>query len=229
MADELRTPLFGATFDAPEDRAAPAAGAGDWRADRRAGDCRRLSLEPTADGCGGGDGRRAPLELVSMRHERQGDTLVVSGLVRNPHNGQPVSGLSAVAFTFDRQGTFLASGRASARLSPARQRATSRRFRSRCRNRPACGRYRVSFRTEDGVVPHVDRRDRHGWRRRRGREELTMLDAAGRAGEDMTIIARRFVGWPRQWRPPGRCSRRSNSRRRRARTATDSASARAWS
>ena len=31
----------------------------------------------------------APLELLSMRHQRQGTTLTVSGLVRNPGKAQP--------------------------------------------------------------------------------------------------------------------------------------------
>src|SRR5262245_8808498 len=38
----------------------------------------------------------APLELMSMRHQRQGTTLTVSGLVRNPSQGAAMNGLTAV-------------------------------------------------------------------------------------------------------------------------------------
>ncbi len=100
----------------------------------------------------------APLELVSLRHERHGDALIVSGLVRNPPAGKPIAGLSAVAFTFDRQGTFMASGRAELdfpRLSAGEESP----FSVSVPQSGAASRYRVSFRTDEGVVPHLDRRD----------------------------------------------------------------------
>ena len=99
-----------------------------------------------------------PLELVSLRHERQGATLIVSGLVRNPHAGQPITGLSAVAFTFDRQGTFLTSGRVQLDF-PQLNAGDESPFAISLPQSTGVGRYRVSFRTEDGVVPHVDRRE----------------------------------------------------------------------
>ena len=99
-----------------------------------------------------------PLELVSLRHERQGATLIVSGLVRNPHAGQPIKGLSAVAFTFDRQGTFLTSGRVQLDF-PQLDAGDESPFAISLPQSTGVGRYRVSFRTEDGVVPHVDRRE----------------------------------------------------------------------
>ena len=56
------------------------------------------------------DASRDSLELLSMRHERAADTLTVTGLVRNP--GAPASGaIMAVVFAFDRDGSFVASGR----------------------------------------------------------------------------------------------------------------------
>ncbi len=158
MADEMRTPLFGATFDAPEASRprlllVPAigvlivglaiAGVYLWNRPQTAAAASTVAA--------------APLELVSMRHERQGDSLVVSGLVRNPHNGQPVKGLAAVAFTFDRQGTFLASGRASLDF-PQLQMGDESPFSITLPQSAAVARYRVSFRTDGGVVPHVDRR-----------------------------------------------------------------------
>ena len=42
----------------------------------------------------------------------QGTTLTVSGLVRNPGAGAAVNGVTAVVFAFDRDGAFVASGRA---------------------------------------------------------------------------------------------------------------------
>lgn len=100
----------------------------------------------------------APLELVSLRHQRQGDTLIVSGLVRNPHSGRTMTGLSAVAFTFDRQGTFRTSGRALLDF-PQLGAGDESPFAISVPGSADVSRYRVSFRTEDGVVPHLDRRE----------------------------------------------------------------------
>lgn len=100
----------------------------------------------------------ASLELISLRHERRGGTLVVSGLVRNPHAGQPAQGLAAVAFTFDRQGTFLASGRAVLDF-PRLQPGDESPFSISVPQSGQVARYRVSFRTDERVVPHVDRRE----------------------------------------------------------------------
>ena len=99
----------------------------------------------------------APLELVALRHERRGEVMVISGLVRNPHGGRTIQSLSAVAFTFDKQGTFLASGRALLDF-PLLQPGDESPFTVTVPNSPAIGRYRVTFRTESGIVPHVDRR-----------------------------------------------------------------------
>ena len=100
----------------------------------------------------------APLELVSLRHERQGDTLIVSGLVRNPHAGRTITGLAVVAFTYDRQGTFLTSGRVQLDF-PQLGAGDESPFSISVPQSAGVGRYRVSFRTEDGVVPHLDRRE----------------------------------------------------------------------
>ena len=100
----------------------------------------------------------AALELVSLRHERQGDTLLVSGLVRNPHSGRTMTGLSAVAFTFDRQGAFRTSGRALLDF-PELGAGDESPFAISVPESANVSRYRVSFRTEDGVVPHLDRRE----------------------------------------------------------------------
>ncbi len=99
----------------------------------------------------------APLELLSMRHGRQGDTLTVSGLVRNPRGGGDIARVTAVVFAFDRAGTFVASGRAPldfTTLDPGDESP----FVVSIPNVSEVGRYRVSFRTGDGAMRHVDRR-----------------------------------------------------------------------
>ena len=62
----------------------------------------------------------SPLELVSLRHERKGQRLAVTGLVRNPVAGTAVDKLTAVVFLFDQQGGFITSARADCRFSEAR-------------------------------------------------------------------------------------------------------------
>ena len=99
----------------------------------------------------------APLELMSMRHERQGTTLTVSGLVRNPAQGVAMNGVTAVVFAFDRTGAFLASGRAALDFSALRPGDESP-FVVSIPNVLDVARYRVTFRSGNGVVRHIDRR-----------------------------------------------------------------------
>lgn len=102
-------------------------------------------------------GPNAPLELVSLTHERHDDKLAVSGLVRNPVNGKPIDRLSAVVFLFDRAGTFVTSSRAAVDFLNLGAGDESPFVVSL--DAPATvTRYRVSFRTDEGIVPHVDRR-----------------------------------------------------------------------
>jgi len=103
-------------------------------------------------------GPNSPLELVSLTHARQNEKLAVSGLVRNPDNGKPVDHLSAVVFLFDRTGTFITSSRANVDFLKLGAGDESPFVVSL--DAPATvARYRVSFRTDDGIVPHIDRRD----------------------------------------------------------------------
>ncbi len=96
------------------------------------------------------------LELLSMRHVRAGDNLTVTGLVRNRGAAAPES-IAAVVFVFDRDGGFVASGRAPLEFNGIAHGDESP-FQVTIPDVKDVGRYRVSFRTEAGIVPHVDRR-----------------------------------------------------------------------
>jgi hypothetical protein len=98
-----------------------------------------------------------PLELVALGHERDGDRLTVHGVVRNP-SGAEVDRLTAVVFVFNRDGGFLSSGRAAV-ASTALAPGGEAKFAVTVPNASDVARYRVSFRTDDRVVPHVDRRE----------------------------------------------------------------------
>ena len=96
------------------------------------------------------------LELLSMRHARTGDNLTVTGLVRNRGDAAPES-IAAVVFVFDRDGGFVASGRAPLEFNGIAHGDESP-FQVTIPDVKDVGRYKVSFRTEAGIVPHVDRR-----------------------------------------------------------------------
>jgi len=96
------------------------------------------------------------LELLSMRHVRAGDALTVTGLVRNRGAAAAVS-ITAVVFVFDRDGGFVASGRAPLEFS-AIARGDESPFQVTIPEVKDVGRYRVSFRTPAGTIPHLDLR-----------------------------------------------------------------------
>ncbi len=105
--------------------------------------------------------RIEPLELVALGHDRDGDRLTVRGVVRNPASGMALDRITAVVLVYKLDGGFVGSGRAtvdSTTLGPGGETA----FTVTVPAASQIGRYRVSFRTEDRVVPHVDRRDRSG-------------------------------------------------------------------
>ena len=105
------------------------------------------------------DAPSVPLELVALDHERDGDRITIRGVVRNPAAGAPLSHVTAVVFLSNRDGGFVTSSRASveaAVLAPGSQST----FVVTALGASDIGRYRVSFRVDDRVVPHVDRRDR---------------------------------------------------------------------
>ena len=91
-----------------------------------------------------------------MRHTRAADGLTVTGLVRNSGAGDAVS-ITAVVFVFDRDGGFVASGRAPLEFGSV-ARGDESPFKVTIPDVKDVGRYRVSFRSTSGIVPHVDRR-----------------------------------------------------------------------
>ena len=96
------------------------------------------------------------LELLSMRHSRAGNALMVTGLVRN--RGPAAAGsIMAVVFVFDRDGGFVASGRAPLEFGSI-ARGDESPFQVTIPDVKEVGRYRVSFRTQAGIVRHVDLR-----------------------------------------------------------------------
>jgi hypothetical protein len=100
----------------------------------------------------------APLELVALGHDRDSDQLTVRGIVRNPAAGAAVDRLTAVVLAFDADGGFLTTGRAIIESSALRPGGEST-FVVAVPGAAAVARYRVSFRSGDRVVPHIDRRD----------------------------------------------------------------------
>jgi hypothetical protein len=100
----------------------------------------------------------APIELTSLRHERTGNALVVTGVVYNPSRGRTLEDLVAVVFTFDAEGSYLASSRAGLDFRHLPPGAESP-FSITLPSAAGVARYRVSFRTDAAVVPHLDRRN----------------------------------------------------------------------
>lgn len=96
------------------------------------------------------------IELVSMRHALDGETLIVSGLVRNP-TGIITPSLSAVVSVVGRDGHIVARGESPldpAMLEPGKE----TNFRVSVPRVAEPGRYRVAFVNGSHIVPHVDRR-----------------------------------------------------------------------
>jgi hypothetical protein len=129
------------------------------RTNRAAGPRQALATVPPATtGSEPASADRAPLELVALGHSRDGDRLTVRGVVRNPASGATSDGLTAVVFVFGAEGGFLTSGRAiieTPDLHPGSESA----FAVVVPGAGGVARYRVSFRSGDRIVPHVDRRE----------------------------------------------------------------------
>ena len=98
-----------------------------------------------------------PLELLALGHERVGDQLTVRGVIRNPASGVAMDRITAVVLLFTPDGGFLESGRADLAAADLRPGGEST-FVVTVPRAADVARYRVSFRTDERVVPHLDRR-----------------------------------------------------------------------
>jgi len=102
-----------------------------------------------------------PLELIALGHEREADRLTVRGVVRGSAPAGEKGPLTAVVLLFNREGGFIASGRAEVQPG-ATDPAGERTFVVTVPSAGDVGRYRVSFRSDDHIVPHVDKRAQAG-------------------------------------------------------------------
>jgi hypothetical protein len=106
----------------------------------------------------------APLELVTLGHERSGDQLTVRGTVRTPDGVAPGALITAVVSLFDATGEFVASGGAPLQDGELGSgldagAGVESRFVVTVTGSHDVRRYRVSFRAGERTLPHVDRRD----------------------------------------------------------------------
>ena len=101
---------------------------------------------------------RPPLELLSLAHKQEGDTLVISGLAQNPRDAAVLSGAQATVLVFGADGAMIASGRAPldfATLGPGDESPFVIRVAA-----TRAARYRIGFRgAHDEMIAHVDRRN----------------------------------------------------------------------
>ena len=98
-----------------------------------------------------------PLELTALTHDRDGDRLTVRGVVRNPASRPRVDHLTAVVALFNRDGEPVGSAGAAIDDHTLVPGSTSP-FMVSIPNASDVARYRISFRTDGLVIPHVDRR-----------------------------------------------------------------------
>jgi hypothetical protein len=123
----------------------------------------RLGMPATPSNASGsaastGTANAGLLELHSLKHAQENDTLTITGLVQNPRDGVPLSKVAATAFLFSADGSFIASGRAPLDFLTLRPGDESGFVINVTVNAPVA-RYRIGFRDEDGrIIGHVDRR-----------------------------------------------------------------------
>jgi len=100
----------------------------------------------------------APLELLALEHDRDGDRFIVRGIVRNP-TGPAIDGLAAVVSVFGHDGGLITTGRAPVFVSTLAA-GSETPFVVSVPGADSVDRYHLSFRTAAGIVPHLDRRAR---------------------------------------------------------------------
>jgi hypothetical protein len=99
----------------------------------------------------------AVLELVALSHERSDDQITIRGVVRNPSDGERLDQLTAVVYLFEQDGSFLGTGSAPIKVERLEAGSESL-FVVTAGHAATIRRYRVSFKSGERVVPHLDRR-----------------------------------------------------------------------
>jgi hypothetical protein len=118
---------------------------------------RRVATEAAAAGAASTQAS-GMLELLSLKHNQEANSLTITGLVQNPRDGVALSKVAATAFLFGADGTFLASGRAPLDFTVLRPGDESGFVITVPVTLPVA-RYRIGFRGDDGrIIGHVDRR-----------------------------------------------------------------------
>ena len=104
----------------------------------------------------------ALLDLLSLTHAQNPESLTITGLVQNPRSGQTMSKVVATAMLFGADDTFVASGKTALDLTTLRPGDESGFVITvplASAPSTAVTRYRVGFRGEDGrIIGHIDRR-----------------------------------------------------------------------
>jgi hypothetical protein len=98
-----------------------------------------------------------PVDLMALTHERSANTVTVRGIVHNPLSGREIDHLTAVVMLYNSQGTVVASGQAPV-AEPALTPGAESTFAVTLPDQATLGRYRVSFKADERVISHVDRR-----------------------------------------------------------------------
>jgi hypothetical protein len=106
----------------------------------------------------------APLELVTLGHQREGDRLIVRGVVRHS-NRADLADLTAVVSVFNSQGDIAASGQAlvmgAVPTSTKGASGVESTFVVTVPGVHEVSRFRVGFKSNNRIIAHIDRRD-HG-------------------------------------------------------------------
>ena len=102
----------------------------------------------------------APLELVKLGHERDGDRLIVRGIVRYP-SGTGMANLVAIVSVFNHRGDIVASGQGLVAGPREAASGVESSFAVTVPGVSDVARYRVAFKSNERIIAHLDRRD-HG-------------------------------------------------------------------
>jgi hypothetical protein len=100
----------------------------------------------------------APLELLALEHDRDGDRFIVRGIVRNS-TAAAIDGVTAVISVFGYDGRLITSESGVLAVDTLAA-GTETPFMVILPGADAVDRYHLSFRTPSGIVPHLDRRAR---------------------------------------------------------------------